>query len=69
MKFIEYIRQQGYRRYRGAVAVSVYDYFDCPHPGKAVWYHKPGSFQCTGCREQCETDSPEGFQTMMELKS
>ncbi|HMM38226.1 MAG TPA: DNA-binding protein [Desulfovibrio sp.] len=65
MRFVEYIRDQGYRRFRGNVDQSVYLGFHCPDPARAVWYYKEGSYQCTGCREQCETDSPEGFQTFL----
>lgn len=65
MKFTEYIKQEGYTRYRGAVDDSVYEYFQCPNPEKATWYFKQGSYQCTGCKEQCETDSSEGFQMFL----
>lgn len=65
MRFVEYVRGQGYRRFYGSVDQSVYRAFGCAQPGKAVWHVKDGSFQCTGCREQCETDSPEGFQTSL----
>ena len=64
MPFLEYLEKEGYTRFTGAVDESVYVFFDCPNPHKAVWYHHPGysSYQCAGCREQCETDDPKGFQ-------
>lgn len=68
MRFNEYIKKQGYEKYRGAVDKCVYEYFQCGCPEKAQWYYKEGSYQCIGCREQCETDSPEGFQLFLVLK-
>lgn len=65
MRFIDFVRQQGYRRYTGTVSAAVYAYFRCPCPERAAWFHKPGSYQCAGCKAQCETDSPEGFQTFL----
>jgi hypothetical protein len=65
MRFADYVRDQGYRRYRGAVDASVYRAFRCLNPDKAVWHVKDGSYQCTGCREQCETDNPAGFQATL----
>jgi len=65
MRFLTFVQQQGYRRYTGTVAASVYDYFRCANPGRAQWFFKPGSYQCAGCKAQCETDSPEGFQTFL----
>lgn len=67
MKFREYVKQEGYVRYRGAVSEKIYEYFQCKDSSRAVWYHKKDSFQCVGCREQCETDSSEGFQLFLEL--
>lgn len=68
MRFLDFIRQQGYRPYKGAVSASVYSYFQCPCPGKAQWHFKPGSYQCAGCSMQCETDSPDGFQTFLTVE-
>jgi len=67
MRFLDYLRQQGYKRYTGTVSVAIYEYFRCENAGRAQWFFKPGSFQCAGCRAQCETDSPEGFQTFLTL--
>ncbi len=67
MRFLDYVRQQGYRRYTGTVSAAVYVYFRCENPGRAQWYFKPGSFQCAGCKAQCETDSPDGFQTFLTM--
>ncbi len=68
MKFTEYVKKEGYTRYRGAVDKSVYEYFQCPNPEKAAWYFKKGSYQCIGCKEQCETDSSEGFQMFLFME-
>lgn len=65
MRFLDFVRQQGYRPYHGTVSAAVYAYFRCANPGRAQWFHKPGSYQCAGCKEQCETDNPEGFQTFL----
>ena len=65
MKFLVYLKKEGYMPYCGAVDAAVYEYLDCPDPGQAKWLHKPGSFQCTGCGEYCETDSPCGFQLFL----
>lgn len=65
MKFTEYIIKEGYVRYRGAVDDSVYEYFQCETPDKAKWFFKEGSYQCAGCKEQCETDSSDGFQMFL----
>ena len=65
MRFLDFIKQQGYRPYHGSVDRSVYEYFQCESAHKARWFHKPGSYQCAGCAQQCETDSPEGFQTFL----
>ncbi|MBF0482919.1 MAG: DNA-binding protein [Desulfovibrionaceae bacterium] len=67
MRFVEYIRREGYQLFCGAVDAQVYSYFDCANPRKAIWYYKRGSYQCVGCREQCETDSPIGFQMFLDL--
>lgn len=67
MRFLDYVRQQGYRRYTGTVSAEVYAYFRCENPGRAQWWFKPGSFQCAGCKAQCETDSPDGFQTFLTM--
>lgn len=67
MKFTEYLAREGYRPYEGAVDASVYAGFRCPNPDKAAWMYKPGSFQCAGCKEQCETDSPGGFQLFLGM--
>lgn len=67
MKFVEYVKKEGYVRYHGAVAETVYEYFGCPDSEKAVWYFKEGSYQCCGCKEQCETDSSEGFQLFLTI--
>lgn len=67
MRFREYIKKEGYVRYRGAVSETVYQYFRCEDSSRAVWYHKEDSYQCVGCREQCETDSSEGFQLFLEI--
>jgi len=67
MRFLDYIHQQGYLRYHGTVAASVYAYFRCADPARSQWYFKPGSYQCAGCKAQCETDSPEGFQTFLTM--
>lgn len=68
MKFTDYLAREGYRPFHGAVATSVYESFHCPHPDKGRWLFRPGSFQCAGCREQCETDSPSGFQLFLGLE-
>lgn len=68
MRFTKYIKEEGYVRYRGAVDTSVYEYFQCDCPHKAVWFFKEGSYQCAGCKEQCETDSAEGFQPFLLLE-
>lgn len=62
--FAEYLKQAGYVRFRGAVDARVYAFFACPHAHKARWYVHKGlhSFQCAGCKEQCETDDSQGFQ-------
>lgn len=65
MRFLQYIKEEGYVPFEGEVHSSVYEYFRCENPAKAVWYYKEGSYQCTGCREQCETDSPVGFQAFL----
>lgn len=65
MRFTDYIKEQGYGRYRGSVSEKVYEYFGCPDSRKAKWYYKEGSYQCVGCREQCETDSQDGFQLFL----
>ncbi len=65
MRFIEYLAREGYRPYEGAVDTSVYASFRCPHPHKASWLFRPGSYQCAGCKEQCETDNPGGFQLFL----
>ena len=62
MRFLEFIRQQGYRPYHGTVTAAVYADLHCETPAKARWFHRPGSFQCAGCAQQCETDSSDGFQ-------
>ena len=67
MKFLEYLKREGYKPYGGAVDASVYAYLRCENPGQAVWHFKPGSWQCTGCREFCETDSDEGFQLFLDF--
>ena len=67
MKFREYLKNEGYRLFLGTVDAQVYDYFDCPRPKKAVWFHKEGSYQCAGCRQQCETDQPVGFQIFLDI--
>ena len=68
MRFVEYLKTSGYRLFRGTVDASVYTTFDCPWPRKAVWFFRDGSYQCAGCRRQCETDSPVGFQIFLGLK-
>lgn len=67
MNFLQYIKEQGYIRYKGAVSASVYEYFRCPDSNKALWYYRKGSYQCVGCKEQCETDSCSGFQMFLDL--
>jgi hypothetical protein len=67
MKFVTFLKQSGYRLFRGAVDARVYEFFQCPKPQRALWYHKEGSYQCAGCKIQCETDSPVGFQTFLDL--
>lgn len=67
MRFTQYLRQSGYKLFSGTVDASVYAFFQCKNPRKAVWYHKSGSFQCAGCKEQCETDSPVGFQIFLDF--
>jgi hypothetical protein len=68
MRFREQLRDAGYRLFLGTVDAAVYEDFHCKTPRKAVWLHKEGSFQCAGCKEQCETDSPKGFQIFLDLK-
>lgn len=68
MRFTEYLKNAGYVLFLGTVDASVYASFRCVTPRKALWFHKEGSFQCAGCKEQCETDSPRGFQTFLDLK-
>ena len=65
MRFIEYLAKEGYQPFEGAVDTSVYTAFRCPHPHKGAWLYRPGSFQCAGCKEQCETDNPGGFQLFL----
>ncbi len=65
MRFAQYVKEQGYRPFHGTVDASVYEAFRCAHPKKAVWHFKQGSYQCTGCREQCETDNAAGFQPFL----
>lgn len=65
--FVRYLKDHGYQLFRGTVDASVYTFFACRQPRKAIWYHKVGSFQCAGCREQCETDSAAGFQLFLDL--
>lgn len=67
MHFTDYLRKTGYKPFHGAVDAAVYADFGCQTPYKAVWYHKRGSFQCAGCKQQCETDSPRGFQLFLEI--
>lgn len=67
MRFTEYLKKNGYRLFTGTVDSYPYLTFECPQPRKAVWYHKPGSFQCAGCKRQCETDSARGFQAFLDL--
>lgn len=67
MRFKDYLKQAGYRLFHGTVDASVYIFFACPNPRRAVWFHKPGSFQCAGCKNQCETDSPAGFQVFLDF--
>ena len=67
MRFKDYLVKNGYVLFRGSVDAQVYMFFECASPRKAIWYHKPGSFQCAGCKEQCETDSPLGFQRFLDL--
>ncbi|WP_147822117.1 DNA-binding protein [Salidesulfovibrio onnuriiensis] len=68
MKFTEYLKKEGYVRYRGTVDKSVYEYFGCKCAHRAVWYHKKDSYQCAGCKEQCETPGPEGFQPFLMME-
>lgn len=69
MRFLDYLRQAGYTKYRGEVRGTVYHFFECPHPHKGCWYvhreHK--SFQCIGCSWHCETDDTSGFQLFLPL--
>jgi hypothetical protein len=67
LRFVDYLKQTGYRLFNGTVDAEVYRFFTCRTPHKALWYHKNGSFQCAGCKQQCETDSPVGFQMFLEL--
>ncbi|MBC15612.1 MAG: DNA-binding protein [Desulfovibrio sp.] len=67
MNFEKEIKEQGYRRYRGAVDRSVYEYFNCDWSWKAIWYLKKGHYQCCGCKEKCETSDPDGFQLFLDL--
>ncbi|EPR43605.1 DNA-binding protein [Desulfovibrio sp. X2] len=67
MRFKEYLLKAGYRLFLGTVDSSVYEFFSCPQPRRAVWFHKPGSFQCAGCKNQCETDSTRGFQIFLDF--
>lgn len=67
MRFLEYVKNEGYIPYSGAVDGKVYDFFNCPCPEKACWYYKDGSFQCVGCKEQCETDDGCGFQLFLGI--
>jgi len=68
MRFTEYLKNTGYVLFLGTVDATVYEFFHCKTPRKAVWFHKEGSFQCAGCKEQCETDSSTGFQIFLDLK-
>lgn len=65
MRFLDHLKQQGYRPYTGSVDRSVYEYFQCETAHKARWYHKPGSWQCAGCRQHCETNIADGFQSFL----
>lgn len=67
MRFVDYLHQEGYRLFTGTVDATVYREFECPRPKRAVWYYKEGSYQCAGCKNQCETDSPTGFQIFLDL--
>jgi hypothetical protein len=67
LRFKDFLKQEGYTLFRGTVDATVYEFFQCPTPRKAVWFHKPGSFQCAGCKNQCETDNPKGFQIFLEF--
>jgi hypothetical protein len=67
MRFVDYLKGTGYRLFRGTIDASVYAFFRCQTPRKAIWYHREGSYQCAGCREQCETDSPIGFQMFLDF--
>ena len=64
MRFEVFLLEEGYQRFHGAVDEEVYVFFRCPHHHKAKWFVKrePLSFQCAGCKEQCETDGQDGFQ-------
>lgn len=67
MRFLDYLAAEGYRRFLGSVDERVYVYFECQHPKKARWYVREEgggrrSYQCAGCKLQCETDDPDGFQ-------
>jgi hypothetical protein len=67
MRFLDYLQQAGYTKYRGHVRASVYRFFACPHPEKGCWYvqRDKKSFQCTGCAWHCETDDDSGFQPLL----
>ena len=66
MRFKDQIEQEGYVKYQGAVAESVYQMFRCPHAHKGLWYVKEEAgvcqYQCVGCALQCATDDDTGFQ-------
>lgn len=68
MRFMDRIRKEGYTRYRGAVDASVYEYFNCEHSWKAVWYLKDDHYQCCGCKVRCETADPDGFQLFLDIR-
>ncbi len=71
MRFLEYIKQSGYRPFQGAVTEGVYRFFECPHPAKAKWYVNKDSmsFQCVGCALFCETDDWRYFQLFLPLET
>ena len=70
MRFLEYIKQAGYRPFQGTVTAKVYRFFECPHPVKAKWYVNKDrtSFQCVGCALACETDDWRCFQLFLPLE-
>jgi hypothetical protein len=70
MRFLDYLRAAGYKKFEGVVSGRVYRFFACPHPERGCWFvqMETRSFQCVGCSLHCETDAAEDFQLFLPLE-